>query len=345
VSNAEGLPPGALVPLVVTGDQALAGFTSKQLVSELHARLRSGAIQGSDEHYDPDVDGFTSFGRELLRQLDIDSDRFSRSNAAVRFGTYWGGHPSRPTSFEDATVVELGCGSRNPLSMMFLFVLLGARRGIGVDLDGIEDAAEAARGLARCAGWLLTDPRLIVADFPITREQVARHLAATHFDLARLFAGDPGGIDRSRLEFRQESATRLGFGDGEVDLCCSTCFLEHVDDADAIIAEMARITRRGGLGSHSVDGVDHRSYFSADVRALEFLEIPTADKIVHGTNRLRPRSFVPIFERHGFEVQRIFEWRREEVDAAKREKFVEPFRSMALEDLACVGATLWVRRR
>lgn len=58
-----------------------------------------------------------------------------------------------------------------------------------------------------------------------------------------------------------------------------------------------------------------------------------------------PRSFVPIFERHGFEVERILEWRHEPVDAATRKKFVEPFHSMAFEDLACTGATLWVRRR
>src|SRR5262245_30605823 len=229
--------------------------------------------------------------------------------------------------------------------MMFLFLLLGARRGIGIDLDRIEDDPEAARALARCAGWMLTDPRLVVADFPITREQVAHHLAATKFDLARLFAGDPGGIDRGRLDFRQESATRLGFGDGEVDLCCSTCFLEHVEDAEATIAEMARITKRGGRGSHSIDGIDHRSYHSSNVRPLEFLEIETADKMFEGTNRMRPRSFVPIFERHGFEVQGVLEWRHEEVDEAKRAKFVEPFRSMAFEDLACAGATVWVRRR
>ena len=345
MSEAESLPPGALLPLEITGDAALSGFTSKQLVSELHARLRSGTIHGSDDHYDPDIDGFTSFARELLRRLDVDSDRFSRSNAAVRFGTYWGGHPSRPTSFQDATVVELGCGSRNPLTMMFLFVLLGARRAIGVDLDDVEDVSEAVRALARCAGWLLTDPRLVVSDFPITREQIVRHLAATDFDLAKLFAGDLGGVDRSRIDFRRESASRLGFADGEVDLCCSNCFFEHVDDAESIIAELARITRRGGCGSHSIDGIDHRSYHSANVRALEFLEIPTADKIVHGTNRMRPRTFVPIFERHGFEVQRVFEWRHVEVDEEKREKFVEPFRSMAFEDLACTGATLWVRRR
>jgi SAM-dependent methyltransferase len=242
-------------------------------------------------------------------------------------------------------VVELGCGGRNPLSAMFVFVMLGARRAIGVDLDAVADVPEAVRALARCAGWMLTDPRLVVDRFPVTRAQVAAYLAATRFDLAKLFVGDPAGVDRDRLDFRQESVTRLGIGDGEVDLCCSNSFLEHVDDVEAAIAEMARITKRGGRGAHCIDGIDHRSHIDPGVHPLKFLEEEGEGPIVHMCNRIRPRSFVPIFERHGFEVRRFAEWRRQEVGAEMQARFVEPYRSMAVDDLACTGATIWVRRR
>lgn len=338
-------PPGHLVPRVVTAEPKLAGFTLRQLASELHARLRAGAIAPTDDRFDDDVEGLAALGRELLQRMDVDSDRFSRSNAAIRFEAYWGGESFGPTSFEDATVVELGCGSRNPLSVMFLFVMLGARRAVGVDLDGVADVPEAVRALARCAGWMLTDPRLVVRSFPTTRAQVAAYLAATRFDLAKLFAGDASGVDRGRLDLRQESAARLGFGDGEVDLCCSSTFLEHVPDVDAVVAEMARVTKRGGRGVHIIDCVDHRSYLEPGVRPLQFLEARTGDPIVFGCNRKRPHEFGPIFERHGFEVKRTHVWRRHEVDAATRARFVEPYRSMAFEDLARTGVTTWVRRR
>jgi len=345
VSEIDVGPPGRLEPKVVAAEPELAGFTVKQLANELHARLRAGAIDMVEGHYDHDADVYAALGLELLQKLDVDSNRFSRANTASRFLTYVGADPSPPSSFEGKTVVELGCGSRNPLSALFVFVLLGARRAIGVDLDSVADVPAALRALSRCAGWMLTDPRLVVKGFPITRAQVAAHLAATRFDLAKLFEGNASGVDRDRLDLRQESVTRLGLGDGEVDLCCSTSFLEHVDDVEAAVAEMARITKRGGRGAHSIDGIDHRSYVDPKVHALEFLEDAGKGPIVHICNRIRPRSFVPIFERHGFEVSRFLEWRRQEVGAAMRARFVEPFRSMSVEDLECSGATIWVRRR
>ena len=338
-------PPGALERAVVAVAPSLAGISVKQLAGELHARLRAGAIDMVDGRYDHDADGYAALGLELLRRVDVESNRFSRSNASSRFLTYVGADPSPPASFEGATVVELGCGGRNPLSTLFVFVLLGARRAIGVDLDSVADVPEAVRALARCAGWMLTDPRLVVAWYPVTRAQVAAHLAATRFDLAKLFVGDASGVDRDRLDFRQESVTKLGIGDGEVDLCCSTSFLEHVDDVEAAVAEMARVTKRGGRGAHCIDGIDHRSYVDAEVHPLKFLEEEGKGPIVHTCNRIRPRSFAPIFARHGFEVLRFQEWWHQEIGAEMRARFVEPYRSMAPEDLACTGATIWVRRR
>lgn len=345
MGEAESGPPGALEPVVVASEPSLAGLSIKQLANELHARLRAGAIDMVDGRYDHDADGYAALGLELLRKVDVESNRFSRSNASSRFMTYVGFDPLPPASFEGATVVELGCGGRNPLSTLFVFVLLGARRAVGVDLDSVADVPEAVRALARCAGWMLTDPRLVVKWYPVTRAQVAAHLAATRFDLAKLYDGDAAGVDRDRLDFRQESVTKLGFGDGEVDLCCSTSFLEHVDDVEAAVAEMERVTKRGGRGAHCIDGIDHRSHSDPKVHPLEFLEEEGTGPIVHTCNRIRPRSFVPIFERHGFEVVRFGDWRHQEVGAEMRAKFVEPYRSMSAEDLACTGATIWVRRR
>lgn len=345
MSELRGNPPGCVPKLVAAVDPALSGITSFRLGTELLARVLANELDARSDRYDDHVDNLARLSIELGRRLDVDSNRFSRAYVETRLGTYCHGGPDGPTPVRDATIVEIGCGSRNPLSVLFALVLLGARRGIAVDLDTVGDIPDVVRSLARCAGWMLTDPRLLVGDYPITREQLVANLAATRFDLARLFAGDAGGVDRDRLDYRNESMTRMSFRDGEVDLCCSSVALEHVDDPEAAIAEMARVTRRGGRGIHSIDGVDHRNYFDPNVHPLEFLKEDTSARIVHICNRIRPRAFVKLFERQGFKVLKFHVWRRQEVDPALRATFAEPFRSMTKEDLECVAATFWVERR
>ncbi|MFN9703698.1 MAG: methyltransferase domain-containing protein, partial [Planctomycetota bacterium] len=57
----------------------------------------------------------------------------------------------------------------------------------------------------------------------------------------------------------------MPFADGEVDACTSVSFLEPVADVDAVLAELARVVRPGGIVVHAIDGVDHASYGDAAV--------------------------------------------------------------------------------
>ena len=52
----------------------------------------------------------------------------------------------------------------------------------------------------------------------------------------------------SRIELRQESAKQTTLADGEADVLYSASFLEHLDDLDQALSEMARVTRAGGYG-------------------------------------------------------------------------------------------------
>jgi SAM-dependent methyltransferase len=52
---------------------------------------------------------------------------------------------------------------------------------------------------------------------------------------------------RPNVEFRVGDVLRLDAGDAEFDAVCSFETIEHVDDADAFVAETARVLRPGGV--------------------------------------------------------------------------------------------------
>jgi SAM-dependent methyltransferase len=52
---------------------------------------------------------------------------------------------------------------------------------------------------------------------------------------------------RPNVEFRVGNVLRLDVGDAEFDAVCSFETIEHVDDVDAFVAELARVLRPGGV--------------------------------------------------------------------------------------------------
>jgi SAM-dependent methyltransferase len=62
---------------------------------------------------------------------------------------------------------------------------------------------------------------------------------------------------------------------GSIDIVISHAALEHVSDLRVVIAELARITAPGGIGSHQIDFRDHGDFS----RPLEFLLLSGHDHI------------------------------------------------------------------
>src|SRR6185436_1504955 len=116
----------------------------------------------------------------------------------------------------------------------------------------------------------LLDPPSLVGTHPITATRVLENLAS--FDLGKLREGDAAGIDPDRLHYLRESVFKTSLRDGEVDVVLSNAFLEHLPRMDEAVAEMARITKKGGFGLHNLDATDHRSYEHHEVHPLAFLE-------------------------------------------------------------------------
>jgi SAM-dependent methyltransferase len=65
------------------------------------------------------------------------------------------------------------------------------------------------------------------------------------------------GIDEHETTYVEAGAEQIPFPDGHFDIVAVFNALDHVDDADAAIAEMTRVTRAGGIGLVIVE-VNHK---------------------------------------------------------------------------------------
>jgi SAM-dependent methyltransferase len=333
-------PAGVLNPVTGICAPELSRFSSAELGAELLRRLRSGdsgfADMGSLS------ESFSTLAHEIEHRLDLPGNRLSRRKLRDHLANSCRVLLRDRIPVEGMTVVELGCGSLHPLGVVFQFVILGAAAGIGVDLDTPQSLQISARALAHAAALALMGPDLLFDFVPgLTREAILRNLHG--IDLPRLWHGDIGGVG-SRLRILQASADATGLTDGSVDLVTSTSFLEHVRDAAATLREIARVTRCGGRGAHSIDGADHRSYSDQRIGPLDFLCIPSTAPIVHECNRIRPLEFVSLFEAHGFRVDHVERHLHHQLGPNERARFHEPWRSMPADVLQTLSLTIYVTR-
>lgn len=285
--------------------------------------------------------------------LDVHGNRFSRQRYRdIYVGTYpYLARLAEPFP-ERPTVVDIGCGSWNPRGISFLYLLLGAERAYALDLDAVENAPKAVRALAELAAIMILDPSSIVGEHQIEREEILRNLAG--FDLAKLYGGDEAGIDKDRLVYALSPAEDMPIATGVLDLVMSNAFLEHVQNLGDVLAEFARVTRPGGVGVHVVDATDHRRYYDPTVHPLDYLKEEMSDDactlsapggVTVPMNRRRPSELKALFQGAGFEVVGYEPFTTTEVNEELRSCFVEPYRSMALEDLRVLMARIVVRRR
>ena len=335
--SAAKAPAGALISFAIEPDSKLAPFATEALLKELLARLRAGEIVRTREQSIAWADELTQV---LAGQIDVHENRFSNRRLEDYFATFFSSLKVKPP-ISNASFLDVGSGSHNPLAFGMLFVLLGARRAFAADLQPIQDERRAALALARIADILLTDPARIVRDFVVSPEEIRNHLQG--FDLPALRTGNIGGVDSSRLRLLVGSASQFPLEDGSIDVITSNSFFEHLEDPDEIIREMARVTAPGGFGIHNIDGADHAIYTEPDIHPLRFL--CSADPgMVNGSNRIRPLEFPKWFEKHGFSVQEVIPLNTISVDTDLRKQFAPRWRKMPDEILQTIRGVLVVRR-
>lgn len=324
--------------------QVLADSSAWDLAANLLRSLREAAVGG--ESYFSSQQHLRLFGalaNELQRRLDVPENRLAPRSLTgpMNFAHYC--HVNHGLPLLGATYLDVGCGSIQPYGRMFAHLMAGARRGGCLELDPIQDEAEAVRALAQTAATALIDPQAVFGDLPVTAREILGNLAA--FDLARMANGDAGGLDRDRLVHLQCSATDTGLPDRIVDVVVSNSVLEHLRDPDATLAELARITRPGGFAMHGIDTSDHRRYGDPALHRLEFLTIAADEPMVFECNRLRLGDFERLFERHGFDILVRMPGVKIELPAALRARLQPPWRALPDEQLHETWCQYLLRRR
>jgi SAM-dependent methyltransferase len=240
------------------------------------------------------------------------------------------------------TVLEVGVGTQNPYGLLRLLVLLGAEQAIGLEPEEVEDELVAARTAALTVSWLLTAPQMVLGDHPAPAATIAAR--AAELDCERLWRGDLSALEGSRVSLVHRTADDTGLPDADVDLVLSNSVLEHLEHPTEDLAELHRITRPGGRACHAIDASDHHRYSVEGLHQLTFLEVESPDLLVHGSNRLRPHQLAELAGQAGFVVDELRPTVHDEVDEAMRAGFVEPYRSMPIEQLSVTHALLRAHR-
>jgi SAM-dependent methyltransferase len=242
-----------------------------------------------------------------------------------------------------ATYLDFGCGSINPFGRMMALIMAGAWRAGCVELDPLQDPAEAAMSLADMVAAAVLDPKQVFCDLPVRVPDLLANLA--DFDLKRLAAGDLGGIPKDRLRLFTQPLEECGIPDKMVDVVVSNSVLEHVTDADATLATMAQLVRPGGFAMHGIDTADHRWYGNPKIDRLEFLTEDPNAQMIAGCNRLRLVDFDRLFRKHGFDIVVRMPIAPVPVTPQLRRRLVKPWRDMPDDDLNVTWCNYLLRRR
>lgn len=334
---------GRLVHHRATLSAGLAEVPTAQLIAELLHRLDQREATSSRSDLERDLSLLDALHDRTGELTEVPENRRSATHLGSVFRYLESCCRRFPIRMREGVHVDIGCGSISPYARMYTHLILGAARGHCIDLDSMADEGAAIRALARLTAAALLTPRRLFHDHAIDARRILDNLAG--FDLARLELGDADAIDRRRLAFHQRPIEDSGLETSSVDLVVSNSVFEHLPDVDAVLAELARITRSGGHGVHGIDTVDHRWYGDPSLHPYEFLTIDSNERIVHGCNRLRLFEYRPLFERHGFEILDHQVVQKLEIPAAFRARMLEPWRSQPDEWLEHSWAYVLVRRR
>ncbi len=315
-------------------------YTLQELVAALLRRTSDVEVD-----FRPLAEWSSLLSIDLERRGNVHENRLSQQRLRDLFVIFSDFVGAENIDFRGMTVVELGCGGLNPLSQLLIFVMLGAERAIGVDVDSIQDPENAALALARTAAWMLTDPSSIVGGRSLEPTEMMENLRG--INLSALARGDLGGLQNGPLRFMQNSLYEMALEAASTDLVISNAFLEHLPDCERAIECIGRLTRSGGYSIHSIDGFDHDHYVDGR-HPLDFLKLESTERLfgTGGCNRVRPLEFVPLFRRSGFDILEVKRWSNGLIDLGTidRDQLAAPFRDLPDEVLEVGRAGIYCRK-
>jgi hypothetical protein len=211
-----------------------------------------------------------------------------------------------------ASILEIGSGRDACLALLFL--AMGARRVVNVEIDPFG---------------FVDDARL----YQMLVERAVQAGVRMSWPPEGLVGAADGGrvrLDPSRIVLELgRSAVSIPEPDASFDVTLSLAVLEHVRPADMppVAGELYRLMRPGAMGCHRIDLVDHYTRTTEPFRFLKFSD--REYRLMYGnrgssSNRLRVDDFERIFRAAGFADVRVEEVHRHE-DAAQFERWRQSF--------------------
>ena len=198
-----------------------------------------------------------------------------------------------------ARLLEIGCGYAYPYVALFHSINVQI---VGIDIQPLVNRNfNLARYFSRwrTQGFLPTARRL-VSDFLFQ--------LAFYYPLGRRAKVS---IKRAGMPIMKMDASRMAFEDATFDFVFSSACFEHLESVEAVLNELARVLRPGGLaeieihlftsmtGGHEPELYDHRKPPDG-FKLWRHLSDPTWGAPVF-LNRWREHQFREIFDRH-FEI-------------------------------------------
>ena len=242
-------------------------------------------------------------------------------------------------NFQDAVVVDFGCGTWSPLGASAVFYLNGARSAFAVDIEPCRDTARAADALCELLLECIADPERWLFS-SIDRQDFIRRILS--FDLKKLRTGDlNGGIANTGVKHLVGDIRELLTEDESVDIIVSNTVLEHIEELKEISVFFHKILSGKGTMIHNVDFTDHRVYSDPSKNKWSFMTIDGGDSI--GINKLRYSDIERIFADAGFKVvdsHKVIEMPDEEV----RKKFRPEYSNLSDEDISTTFALMCIQK-
>lgn len=227
---------------------------------------------------------------------------------------------------KDKTILNIGAG--NLIGLDLLFLLVGARRVISIDLHpGNYRYPEISNQLPFFK--MLWE---VVQKSGLTTSQIAwpgiifRNNGKVLYNTDRLIRLSPS--DASHLPLKNSC----------IDFALSNAVFEHIKEPDKAIEEIARTLIPGGHTMHRVDLRDHSDFSNP----LGFLrpEQPTG-----GCNLWRSYQYKEAFERHGLEIIEFDIFDRCNVTDKDRKRFKDCFKRMPCTELGKLRFMVCARKR
>jgi SAM-dependent methyltransferase len=160
-----------------------------------------------------------------------------------------------------------------------------------------------------------------------------------------------GGYDSQLRRIAEPAENMRSIADESFDFVQSNAVLEHVEDLQASVAELARVSRPGGLHCHQIDFRYHTDF----TRPLDHLLLPqdeyrtmrATDGGTHGTATRLP-EVIELFTKQFWLFDVEINERAEPtylVETHSRLPADSPYRSWPSDALEPTGACLWLFRK